>query len=236
MKKIIVFIFFLLNQVSLGQGYYPKLDNLFFNDETENSLFNDDINYFKIGLKTATNKLFYGDLQTSNNGNASFYGMKIIPRFLFEFDFLNTGMFIKYNPSSKEKFPSFQITFHEYVNETPKGDKTGSGTIDIYEKGLSLIFNSNQIKSYDLTTKKIVENQKATFFIETIEYKFEKTGLEIQLKGAFNNAIKIKTDKFDSNSISTILIKVKKEAFLVTCFNPKTNKEIIVIEEHSKKI
>jgi hypothetical protein len=231
MKKLSLFVFFLLIQISFGQSYYPKLENLFFTDSTEKPLFNDDINYFKEGLKTATNKLFYGDLQTSNNKNATFYGMKIIPRFILEFDFLKTGMFLKYNPTSKDKFPSFQVTFNEYVYETPEGVKTGSGTIDIYENGLSLVFDAKQIKSYDEVTKNLLENQKAEFFIETIDYKFEKAGLEIQIKGSFKTAIKINKDKFEKNAISNLTIKVKKESFIVSFVNSKTNKEIKIIEE-----
>jgi hypothetical protein len=231
MKKTLLFFLFILNQISFGQSYYPKLENLFFTESTEKSLFNDNINYFKEGLKTATNKLFYGDLQTSNNGNATFYGMKIIPRFIFTFDFLNTGMFLKYNPTINDKFPSFQVTFHEYVYETPEGVKTGSGSIVIYENGLSLVFDAKQIKSFDEVTKNLTENQKAEFLIETIEYKFEKADLEIQLKGSFKTAIKINKDKFDKNAISMVTFKVKKETFIVSFLNSKTKKEVKIIEE-----
>ena len=128
----------------------------------EESLLGDDLNYFKEGLRAANNKLFYGELQMSNGTNATFYGMKIIPRFIFESNFLNSGMFLKFNATSKEEYPSFSLTYNEFSDFhcTPK---SGSGNIEIYNNGLSLAFDGTQITALDTKGNKLPDAVKLNF-------------------------------------------------------------------------
>lgn len=215
---------------SYSQRYFPKLNNLFLENIGEESLFSNKTLYFKEGLKVVTNKLFYKNLQTSNGSNSAFYSLSIIPRFIFEYNFLDSGIFIKYSPKSKEEFPSFPIIFNEFTN-IDEVSKSGNGNITIGDGGLSLLFDKNQIQSFDFLAKDVINNTKAEFIIEKIEYKINENGLEIELYGNFITDIKIKKSKIIKSNVAKLLINVQKEVFKVSLIDSLKNKIILITDK-----
>ena len=226
MKKMIYITFFMLCMNCYSQKYFPKLNNLFLEQSGSESIFTEDINYFREGLRTANNKLFYKNLQTSNATNVAFYGMSIIPRFITDVDFLNTGMLLKFNAKSKEEFPSFPIIYNEHTNSD--GDsKVGEGTIQILNDGLSLAFINEQIS---ISNKKL-ENEKTEFIIKKISYKIEKDNLSIQLEGNFTTDIIIKKKKILKDSIEKLEMEAKKDSFIISAINPSDNKLLVILNQ-----
>lgn len=226
MKKIICISIFMLGMNCYSQKYFPKLNNLFLEQSGSESIFTEDLNYFREGLRTANNKLFYKNLQTSNATNVAFYGMSIIPRFITEVDFLNTGMLLKFNAKSKEEFPSFPIIYNEHTNSD--GDsKAGEGTIDILNEGLSLAFTNEQIS---ISNKK-PENDKAEFIIKNISYKIDKDNLSIQLEGNFTTDVIIKKKKIGKDSLRKLEMVAKKDSFVISAIHPGDNKSIVILNQ-----
>lgn len=228
MKKIIYITFLFLTMNSYSQKYFPKLNNLIFQNAESESLFSTKTLYFKEALKATTNKLFYKNLQTSTGTNTSFYSLSIIPRFIFEYNFFDTGNFIKFNAKSKDEFPSFPIIINENKNNETK---VGSGSINIGNDGLSLLFDKNQIKSLDSLTKKENLNTKAEFKIEKIDYKINENDILIELTGNFITDIKVAKSKIIRSNVSKLLINVEKEKFTISLINLLNNKEIIIVEK-----
>ncbi|MDR6968053.1 hypothetical protein J2X31_002068 [Flavobacterium arsenatis] len=229
MKNIfyIVILLFYLN--GYAQKYFPKLNNLFLQQSGSESLFSDDLNYFREGLLAANNKLFYKDLQTSNSRNAAFYSTSLIPRFITEVNFLETGMLLKFNAKSKDEFPSFPVIFNEFFDSND-GGKFGQGTIDIFDGGISLAFTDKQIS----TSSKKQNDEKPEFIVKKISYKINKDKLSIELDGNFKTDISIKKQKFAKDLLQKLKIEVVKQSFIVSCINPSNNKDILIIEFKSK--
>jgi len=183
MKKLFaLFIFFLTINAS-AQAYFPGFNDLFLNDPDE-SLFSPELNYFREELKAASKMLFVGDVQIATGSSSSFYSFKVLPR-LTEHQFLNLGIFLKFNVNEKDKYASFPVIFDEFFN---KEEATGNGRIDIEKKGFSLAFDPRNITVLD-PENKTPKTNKAEFIIDKIEYKIDKTTLEIQLTGSFTTDI-----------------------------------------------
>ncbi|MFD1605670.1 hypothetical protein ACFSJW_03640 [Flavobacterium artemisiae] len=180
MKIKIIVLLFILTFSASAQGYYPSFNTLFLNDEDE-SLFSADLNYFRNELKLISTKLFLGDIQTSvsQDNTSAFYGFKVVPK-IEEYNFLNSGVFLKINVNKSQKHASFPATFEEFIE---KEEKSGSGRIELQmNPGIALAFDLKFIKVWagDLAS---INNDKAEFRIEKMEYKIDKTSLEINFKG-----------------------------------------------------
>lgn len=231
MKNIFCASLFLFCFYASAQKYYPKLNNLFIETSGEESLFGTDLNYFREGLRAATNKVFYGNLQTSNNGNAAFYSMKVIPRFISEFNILETGVFLKFNATSKEEYPSFPLIANVLVTTNDSGI-VGTGNIKIGNAGLILKFNPDEIIAFDLEKNKAIENLAVEFTINDIEYKIqEKSLLTIDVHGNFNSDLKIKKKKFSKDKIYLITITVTKNDLEMSFLDSATNQKITLVKK-----
>jgi hypothetical protein len=222
-KSSIIIILF-TTSIANSQAYYPSLNNFFLNEETE-SVFNNDTEFFRLGLRNYFKKLFYGDLQTSTNGSnnnfAAFYSLKIIPRFIFETDFFDSEIKLKYNVSNEGKYPSFPLIYNEFlINDDSK--KKGKGDMTVNKGSVSLQFSDNLIPS-------LTKNIKSEFLIERINYEFENNIFKIELLGEFNNDIKIKKHKIAKDSNHSIKILVKKGTFSMFVISDK--KEIKIIDK-----
>lgn len=226
---IILSLTLLLSLQANAQRYYPKLNNLFLENSGDESLFNDDINYFREGLRAVNNKLFYGNMQISTNDNAAFVSMKMIPRFITEFNLLESGMVVKFNATSKEEYPSFPVTYQGYT-DTRSEPKTGHGRITIGNRGLSVAFENSQVTALNDKGKKDL-NTKAEFVISDIEYTFEPDSLIISLTGDFTTDVKVKKSIIKKNNFSPLIVTVKKGIFFVSYTNLLTGKEIILLEK-----
>lgn len=229
MKKIVLIMLLVLRINGYSQRYFPKLNNLFLEQSGQESLFSEDLNYFREGLRSANNKLFYKNLQTSNNSGAAFYSMGIIPRFVTEVDFMNTGMLIKFKGKSDEEFPSFPVIFNEFYNSDENG-KFGEGTIDIFDGGISLAFTEKQISILSKTQNE----EKAEFVLKKISYKINKDKLSIELDGNFTTDVGIKKQKFSKNSLQNIEIEAIKNSFVISIMNPRDNKKLVILTYKAK--
>lgn len=222
-KLLILIVLFSISS-SYAQNYYPKLNNLFLYEEQE-SVFNNETVFFRIGLRKYFNKLFYSNLQTSNNGSsanvASFYSLKIIPRFIFETDFFDENIKLKFNVGDdSSKYPSFPVIYNEILTRD-ENTRTGSGNMTINKGSVSLQFSSKLMSS---SSKTLVE-----FLIERIDYKFKNNTFEIELNGQFNDDVKINKSKIGKNKNQTIKIIVKNNTFLLLV--PFEQKELKIIEK-----
>jgi len=213
-----------------SQRYFPKLNNLFLEQSGRESLFSEDLNYFREGLRSANNKLFYRNLQTSSNTGAAFYSMGIIPRFVTEIDFMATGMLLKFKGKSDEEFPSFPIIFNEFT-DTDGETKAGNGEIDVFNGGLSLAFASKQIA----VAGKKADSDKAEFVIKKISYTIVKDKLSVKLQGEFSTAILIKKKKLAVAAVKELKIEVVKDFFTLSAVNAADGKETIIIKQKAVK-
>ncbi|WP_035644681.1 hypothetical protein [Flavobacterium sp. ASV13] len=207
MKNLFLFVLFLLNLSVSAQGYsyYPRFTGLFLNDPDE-SLFSPELNYFREELKVVSNTLFVGDVQTSTNRSSGFYAFKVVPSSVREYNFLNSGVFLRFNMSLREKSASFPVTFEELID---RDNEEGSGRIEIGAQGFSLGFDQKIIKILNPASIK----NKADFTVTKIEYKIKKTNLEIEFKGYFGTDIIIKGKKIKKDEISLLTLNVDKTGF-----------------------
>lgn len=192
MKIKVTILIFLLTLSASAQAYYPSFNTLFLNDEDE-SLFSQDLNYFRNELKVISTKLYLGDIQTSvsQDNSAAFYGFKVVPK-IKEYNFLNSGVFLKINVDKNQKHASFPATFEEFID---REEKSGSGRIDLeMNPGIALAFDQKFMKVWAQDLESI-NNDKAAFSIDKFEYKIDKTKLEIEFKGAFITDVVIKGKK-----------------------------------------
>jgi hypothetical protein len=222
-KLSIIIILFSIS-FSNAQNYYSKLNNLFLYEEQE-SVFNNETIFFRVGLRKYFNKLFYCNLQTSNNGSsansASFYSLKIIPRFIFETDFFDENIKLKFNVGDDtSKYPSFPVIYNEIVSKEENA-KEGSGNMTLNKGSISLEFSNKLMNS---SSKMLVE-----FLIDRIDYKFKNNIYEIELNGQFTNDVKINKSKISKDSNRTIKIIVKNNNF--TLLVPVEQKELKLIEK-----
>lgn len=229
MKKLLVSLLFLVNLTVSAQAYFPGFDNLFLGNNTDESLFSPELNYFRDGLKVTSKLLFIKDLQTSSSRSAAFYSFQVIPRSDLEYDFLNSGVFLKFNVNVKEKYPSFDVIFNEFINEDKE---SGNGRIDLYNKGLSILFNEKDIKVFDFQKKIALKKRKAEFLISGIEYKIDKTNLEIVFKGNFTTDITIKGKKLKKEILSQLTLNADKKGFTISYINPKKNKKKYIVKKN----
>ncbi|TDP03352.1 hypothetical protein [Flavobacterium sp. 245] len=205
MKKLFLVILFLLNLSVSAQAYFPSFSILFLNDPDE-SLFSPELNYFREELKIASKTLYVGDVQTSTSKSGGFYAFKVVPTAVREYNFLNSGVFLRFNVNLREKSASFPVTFEEFMD---KDNLEGNGRIEIGAQGLSLGFDQKIIKVFKPASVK----NKADFTITKIEYKINKTNLEIEFKGSFATDIVLKGKKIKKDQISLLILNVYKTGF-----------------------
>ncbi|MFH6994175.1 hypothetical protein [Flavobacterium sp. FlaQc-48] len=229
MKKIFAITILFISLTASAQAYHPRFTDLFLNDPDE-SLFSPELNYFRKELKGTSDMLFVGDLQTSIGPSASFYSFKVIPR-VFEYNFLNSGVFLKYNVATQDKFASFFVTFEEFINED---EASGNGRIELENKGLSLVFDPKDIKVFDAVNNVNKKSSRAEFVIRKIEYKIDKTNLEIQLIGSFATAINIKGKKLKKEALSTLTLNADKNKFNISYIDPVKKKKKFIIDQNVK--
>ena len=224
MKKLFaLFIFFLTINAS-AQAYFPGFNDLFLNDPDE-SLFSPELNYFREELKAASKMLFVGDVQIATGSSSSFYSFKVLPR-LTEHQFLNLGIFLKFNVNEKDKYASFPVIFDEFFN---KEEATGNGRIDIENNGLLLAFDTKDIAIYYPRNKTPAKINKAEFIIKKIEYKIDKANLEIQLTGNFTTAIKVKGKKLKKEAISQLTVNATKSRLHISYIDMVSKKKKYLI-------
>lgn len=228
MKIKITILLFLLTFSVVAQGYYPSFDTLFLNDEDE-SLFSADLNYFRKELKVISAKLFLGDIQTSasQDNSSAFYGFKVVPK-ISEYNFLNSGVFLKINVDKNQKHASFPATFEEFID---REEKSGSGRIDLeMDPGIALAFDQNFIKVW-ATDLASIHNDKAAFRIDKFEYKIDKTNLEIKFQGAFETDVVIKGKKIKKAAISILTVNAGKTKFEISYLDSVTKKNQNIMEK-----
>ena len=228
MKKLYISLLLLLNLTVSAQAYFPGFDNFFLGNNTDESLFSPELNYFRDGLKVTSKLLFIKNLQTSSSGSAAFYSFGVIPRSDLQYDFLNSRVFLKFNVNAKEKYPSFDVIFNEFVNEDKE---SGNGRIDLYNKGLSILFSETDVKVFDFQKKTSLKDLKAEFLISGIEYKIDKANLEIVFKGNFTTDINIKGKKIKKEILSKLTLNADKEGFGISYMDPKSNKKKYIVEK-----
>lgn len=229
MKKLFVLAILFVNISASAQAYYPRFTDLFLNDPDE-SLFSPDLHYFRKELKTIADKLFIGDLQTSNSANSAFYSFKILPR-LTEYNFLNYGVFLKFNVDTKDKYAAIRLTFDEFFN---KQEASGYGRIDLENNDLSLIFD-RKLEVIPITNSSAISNSnKAEFIIDKMEYKIDKANLEIQFKGQFTTGINIHGKKLAKEAITLLTLNANKDRFDISYIDLKTRKKKIILDENTK--
>ncbi|WP_264551180.1 hypothetical protein [Flavobacterium sp. N2038] len=205
MKKLFLFILFLLNLSVSAQAYYPRFTDFFLNDPDE-SLFSPEINYFREELKVASKTIYVGDVQTSTSRSSGFYAFKVVPTSVREYNFLHSGVILRFNVNLREKFASFPVSFEELID---KENSEGSGRIEIGAQGVSLGFDQKIIKILNPASIK----NKADFTVTKIEYKISKTNLEIEFKGYFGTDIIIKGKKIKKDKISLLKLNADKIGF-----------------------
>jgi hypothetical protein len=230
MKKLLSLIILLLSISTYGQRYFPKLNNFFIDKSDDESIFSEDLQYFRKGLRDANNKLFYTNLQMSTGTNVGWYSLGIIPRFVTESNFMNTGILIKFYVDDKVEHSYFPVIFDEYA-EISGDERTGSGKLTIGNKGMSLQFEKNQFTAIDNQKKKELKEVKVEFFIEHIFYTINDKRLEIKIIGAFNTDFKIKKQNFSKEEVTSLEINVEKESLLFKFHAYQPNREIVILNK-----
>ncbi|MTH14660.1 hypothetical protein [Flavobacterium sp. LC2016-01] len=220
MKKIVFVVLLFLNLTVSAQAYFPSFNSLFLNDPDE-SLFSPELNYFREELKVVSKTLYVGDVQTATSRSNGFYSFKVVPTSVREYNFLNSGVFLRFNVNLREKHASFPVTFEEFIDEDESG---GKGRIDFDMQGISLAFDQKLIKVVNPASVK----NKADFTITNAEYKISKTNLEIVLKGYFATDVIIKGKKIKKDAISFLTLNADKIGFDIS-YETQINKEKIVV-------
>lgn len=228
MKSSFAFLLFFLSVTASAQAYFPSFNTLFLNGDADESLFSSDLNYFREELKVISKTLYIGDLQTSSssfkNTTSSFYGFKIIPTRVLEYNFLNSGIFLKFNVNEKEKHASFPVAFEEFIDEQEE-EKKGSGRIDFTPTDISLLFDQKFINQSSTSTSRV------EFKVKKLEYKIDKNNLAIELKGDFTTDITIKGKKIKKEVISLLVLNADKNKFTISYTDKVSKKKIFIAEK-----
>lgn len=211
MKKAFLIFVILFATFCNAQRYYPALGDIFLNDDDrDETVFYNEIAYFKEGLKTATKKVWMSNLQTSNNGNAAFYSLELIPKWVYEVNFLDTGMILKYNDGKEDKAVGIPLTYHEFTDKRGE-EKNGNGRMQL-EDGLSLEFPNEIMTRYSSEFKTDLPDGKCVFDISDLEYKFnpQEKSLYITLLGKFKTSVKIGKKAIDLEDVKSVSIHASK--------------------------
>jgi hypothetical protein len=230
MKKALLAFSILFVTLCNAQRYYPKLDDMFLpDDDMHETVFYDEIAYFKEGLKTATKKVWMSNLQTSGNGNAAFYSLELIPKWVYEVNFLDTGMFLKYNEGKEDKTVGIPLTYHEYTDKRGE-EKNGNGRM-YFENGLSLEFPVEIMTRYSSEFRTDLPDGKCLFDISGVEYKFDpkQKSLHIDITGKFRTSIKMGKKGIDTSSVQKISVHAAKGSLTIdlTYTDPKKGDQIV---------
>ncbi|WP_294822457.1 hypothetical protein [uncultured Flavobacterium sp.] len=238
MKKTLLSLFLFIAGMCNAQKYYPKLDNIFLNDEDpDESIFYDEIDWFKEGLRTATKKVWMNGLQMSVNGDSAFYGLDLVPKWVYDINFLDTGMILKFNHAKEDKVSFIPITCTENIDRRGE-QKSGEGRIEFFGKGgVALEFPLEIMMPYNTEFKTTIPDIKCLFEPERATYTFDaatKT-LAISLTGEFTTAVKVGKTALGKDDVKGILIKVSEGLLNVDLRHPDKKKGEQTVNLISKK-
>jgi len=216
MKNGILLLLVLSGLGANAQRYYPALKNLMLQNVAEESVFNNEITYVRDGFKTAINKVWYSNLQTSNGTNAAFYSMELVPKWIYEVDFLDTGVLLVFNQGLEDRTKGIPLTFHEYAQVT-ETEKLGNGWSQTGD-GLALQFPLGALVPYDTAAKKVIPSAKTTFTISGFTYKFENNGeaLNIIVTGTFTTGIQLNKKNIPAGDVKNIIFNASKSELTVS--------------------
>ncbi|MGQ2983844.1 hypothetical protein [Flavobacterium sp.] len=238
MKNALLPFLLLIASIGNAQKYYPKLDNIFLNDESFNeSVFYEDIKWFKEGLRTATKKVWMNGLQTSVNGNSGFYSFDLVPKWVYDINFLDSGMILKFNHAKEDKVSYIPITCTETI-ERGDEDGYGEGRIEFLQKGgVAVEFPVEVMVPYNAEFKTTIPNAKCLFEPERASYEFDPAtkSLFISLTGDFTTAVKVGKNTVNKDDIKGISIKASKGLLAIDLRYTDKKKGEQVINLISKK-
>ncbi len=213
MKKLILVFAILFASFGNAQKYYPKLENMYLQaGDMDESVFYEEIVFFRDGLRTAIKKVWLNGLQTSSGGNSAFYSLDLVPKWVYEVNFMETGMILKFNHAKEDKVSYIPITCTETI-ERRSEEKSGDGRIEFLSKGgVALEFPQAMMTPYNTEFKTTIPDAKCLFEPERATYEFDPAtkSLTISLTGAFTTALKVGKTVIGKDDANGISIKASK--------------------------
>ncbi|MCW4468517.1 hypothetical protein OGH69_06050 [Flavobacterium sp. MFBS3-15] len=212
MKKALLPFLLLIACTCNAQKYYPKLENMYLQaGDMDESVFYDEITFFRDGLRAAIKKVWMNGLQTSSGGNSAFYSLDLVPKWVYDVDFMQTGMILKFNHAKEDKVSYIPITCTETLER--RDEKSGEGRIEFLQKGgVALEFPLEIMTPYNTEFKTAIPDAKCLFEPERATYGFDPAtkSLSISLTGAFTTALKVGKTAIGKEDVTGISIKVRK--------------------------
>lgn len=224
MKKTLLLLFVLSQGMGYSQRYYPKLNNIFLTADDRESVFSNDISFFNLWLKEATNKLFMSNLQTSSNRNSAFYSLEIIPKGNYKTDILNTGILFLLNDNEIDLAKPIPLTFNEF-KEVEETTRKGNGYLQILNDKIAIEFPVSLLAPVGDSKNPLSKDAKSKFIISQIDYTIDNNIIEIKLTGKINSPSKIRKDKVVAEKINTVNFKISKDNIEVQVFYLKNKIE-----------
>lgn len=231
MKKALLTFLLLIASVCNAQKYYPKLENMYLQDsDMDESVFYDEITFFRDGLRAAIKKVWMNGLQTSSGGNSAFYSLDLVPKWVYDVDFMQTGMIMKFNHAKEDKVSYIPITCTETIER--RDEKSGEGRIEFLQKGgVALEFPLEILVPYNAEFKTTIPNAKCLFEPERASYVFDPAtkSLTISLTGGFTTALKVGKTALSKEDVKAISIRASKGLLTVDLrYNDKKKGEQVV--------
>lgn len=227
MKKYLLILWLIVSCSSYSQVYYPSLDDLFLTNKDKESFFSGDLLYFKSFLKESTKRMFFADLQfsMSTNGNATFHSLSLIPRGNKSNLFLNTGVYLIFDPISKDKYPRIDITNNEFIKKEDSS-KSVKGNLSVLSEGLILEFPRTILIPLDSNNRKSKDKEKrARFTIRKIDYELSESKFSATIEGKFDGLIKTNKKRKITKTIHSIYFEMTKEMVIIKMsFTDRKNK------------
>lgn len=232
MIKALLPFLLLIASVCNAQKYYPKLENMYLQvEDNDESVFYDEITFFRDGLRAAIKKVWINELQTSSGGNSAFYSLDLVPKWVYDVDFMQTGMILKFNHAKEDKLSYIPITCTETIDRRSE-ERSGEGRIEFLGKGgVALEFPSAILTPYNAEFKTTIPDAKCLFEPERATYEFDPAtkSLSISLTGRFTTALKVGKTAINKEDVNGISIKASKGLLAIDLrYNDKKKGEQVV--------
>lgn len=194
-KNILLFLSLLISSFCFSQKYYPKLNNLWFDDK-DGIINSTDYGPLVTEVKRISEKIFYGGFQFSVNGDSGFYSLHIVPKKDSIENIFKSNITIIFDKEYNKKSDGIPMTYTQSID---KQNKKLTSRLVVDKGGFNLLIPEKLFR--DSASKK----SRLMFNITEAEIKAEKGVTQIELIGTFPEEIKFK--KSSTQEITKIILE-----------------------------
>jgi hypothetical protein len=162
MKLSITIFLFIISQFAVAQRFYPSASTIFMNDEFE--AFPLEFEFLESWCTESSSRMFIADLQHSVNprNSASFNSLALIVRKDYVFDFLNTGLEIRFVDDTTKKVDRYTILNNNYWKIINYYSGFSFKSFDPEDNGMNFL--------YCKLIQNITDNQALAHFINRFDF------------------------------------------------------------------